>query len=220
MGRNTSAVSHFIRLPLLHFLVVATAIGIIYTWLGDVQAVDPDRTIQITADDVSRLVVGWQARWNRPPTPEELDGLVNARIREIAPYREALVMGLDEDDQVIRRVLGQKLETCGTHPVTGFYRNGCCDTGPEDHGVHTVCVVMTDEFLEFSRRTGNDLSTPHLEFGFPGLRAGDRWCLCAERWREAHEAGMAPGVILQATHERTLEHVPLARLSAHAVDEA
>ena len=115
-------------------------------------------------------------------------------------------------------VLQEPLETCSTAPMTGFVRNGCCETGPEDLGSHTVCVQVTDEFLEFSRARGNDLSTPRPEFGFPGLKAGDRWCLCAARWAEALEAGAAPRVIMRATHERALEVIEFADLSQHALD--
>jgi uncharacterized protein len=115
-----------------------------------------------------------------------------------------------------RNVLGEKLESCSTQPATGFYRNGCCDTGPEDGGSHTVCVVMTAEFLAFSKARGNDLSTPMPEFGFPGLQPGDRWCLCAARWQEAFEAGVAPPVVLGSTHERTLEIVALEDLQRFA----
>ena len=104
----------------------------------------------------------------------------------------------------------------GTDPITGFYRDGCCRTGPEDLGSHTVCAVVTREFLEHQRRIGNDLSTPMPAHGFPGLVPGDRWCLCAPRWQEAYEAGMAPAVILEATHARTLEWCSLAALQAHA----
>lgn len=114
-------------------------------------------------------------------------------------------------------VLGGPLAPCGGQPRTGFYRNGCCDTGPEDTGIHTVCAVMTDAFLAFSRLTGNDLTTPRPEFGFPGLRAGDRWCLCVGRWREAHAAGVAPPVVLAATHEEALAVVPLDDLERHAL---
>jgi uncharacterized protein len=117
-------------------------------------------------------------------------------------------------------VVGGELETCSTDPLTGFYRNGCCDTGSEDAGVHTVCAVMTDEFLRFSASVGNDLSTPRPEFGFEGLEAGDRWCLCASRWAEAFDAGAAPRVVLAATHVRTLEWADMASLRAHAVDDA
>lgn len=111
-----------------------------------------------------------------------------------------------------KNVLGTDLETCGTQPLTGFYRNGCCDTGAEDHGVHVVCAQMTAEFLEFSKTAGNDLSTPRPEFGFPGLLPGDRWCLCASRWQEAFEADVAPPVVLEATHARALEWSTLAAL--------
>jgi len=116
-----------------------------------------------------------------------------------------------------RNVLGGMLELCSTRPMTGFFRNGCCDTGPEDLGSHTVCVVMTAEFLAFSKAAGNDLSTPHPEFGFPGLSPGDRWCLCAPRWQEALAAGMAPGVVLAATAEGALEYCTLADLRRFAV---
>jgi uncharacterized protein (DUF2237 family) len=115
-------------------------------------------------------------------------------------------------------VLGGPLAECGTRPLTGFYRDGCCNTGHDDHGVHTVCTLMTREFLEFSRGRGNDLSTPMPEFGFPGLNPGDRWCLCAARWREALRAGAAPKVVLAATHERTLDFVTLEELKKYAVD--
>ena len=117
-----------------------------------------------------------------------------------------------------RNVLGTDLQDCSLDPVTGFYRNGCCDTGAEDVGVHTVCAVMTDQFLEFSASVGNDLSTPRPEFGFAGLKAGDRWCLCASRWVEALDAGAAPQVVLEATHARTLEWADLSALQAHAVE--
>lgn len=116
-----------------------------------------------------------------------------------------------------RNVLGGRLETCSTEPLTGFFRDGCCHTGPEDLGTHTVCAVMTVDFLEFTRRQGNDLSTPRPELRFPGLTPGDRWCLCATRWREALLAGHAPKVVLAATHERTLSIVELDVLKRHAV---
>lgn len=119
-----------------------------------------------------------------------------------------------------RNVLGGELQTCSTSPLTGFYRNGCCDTGSEDLGVHTVCAEVTEEFLEFSASVGNDLSTPRPELGFAGLRPGDRWCLCASRWAEALEAGVAPPVVLEATHARTLEWADLSSLRANAVDDA
>jgi hypothetical protein len=113
-------------------------------------------------------------------------------------------------------VVGGQLLPCSADPLTGFYRNGCCSTGPEDAGSHTVCVILTGEFLEFSKAAGNDLSTPMPEFGFDGLEAGDRWCLCASRWLEAHAAGQAPEVVLGATHVRALEIVPIELLTSHA----
>jgi uncharacterized protein (DUF2237 family) len=113
-------------------------------------------------------------------------------------------------------VLGTELEPCSFDPVTGFYRDGCCNTGGEDFGVHTVCVKLTAEFLEFSKAAGNDLSTPKPEYGFAGLQPGDQWCLCASRWQEAFEAGAAPNVVLSATHRTTLEWVSLGDLQAHA----
>lgn len=116
-----------------------------------------------------------------------------------------------------RNVLGGDLESCSVEPITGFYRNGCCDTGPEDRGVHTVCAQMTREFLEFSRRMGNDLITPAPQYGFPGLRPGDRWCLCVLRWREAFAAGVAPPVVLEATHQYALEFVRMDDLKRNAV---
>jgi hypothetical protein len=115
-------------------------------------------------------------------------------------------------------VLGGALEPCSTAPVTGFYRNGCCDTGPMDRGLHTVCALMTDEFLAMSKYLGNDLSTPRPEYGFAGLKAGDQWCLCAARFYQAHEEGAAPKVRLAATHKRTLDIVPLEILRLYAAD--
>jgi uncharacterized protein (DUF2237 family) len=120
--------------------------------------------------------------------------------------------------QPATNVLGGPLQSCGTKPVTGFFRDGCCNTGPGDVGVHTVCAVMTAEFLAFSKAAGNDLSTAVPEYGFPGLKPGDRWCLCADRWVEAYEAGAAPKLVLGATHIATLAHAPLALLKAHAID--
>jgi len=113
-------------------------------------------------------------------------------------------------------VVGGTLLPCSAEPLTGFYRNGCCSTGSEDSGSHTVCVVLTEAFLAYSRRVGNDLSTSRPEWGFPGLRAGDRWCLCASRWLESYEAGCAPEVVLGATHQRALELVPIEALTAFA----
>jgi uncharacterized protein (DUF2237 family) len=117
-----------------------------------------------------------------------------------------------------RNVLGEPLETCSLTPRTGFTRSGSCETGPQDLGSHTVCARVTAEFLEFSRARGNDLSTPVPDFDFPGLKPGDRWCLCAARWQEAFEAGAAPRVALKATHERALEVCAMADLKAHAID--
>lgn len=115
-----------------------------------------------------------------------------------------------------RNVLGEPLETCGEKPITGFYRDGCCNTGPDDPGAHVICARVTAEFLQFSLQKGNDLLTPAP--GFPGLRPGDRWCLCARRWAEAASAGCAPRVVLKATHEAALEYVTLEDLKRHAVD--
>ena len=114
-------------------------------------------------------------------------------------------------------VLGTDLRSCCRDPLTGYYRDGYCRTGPGDTGLHTVCALMTAEFLEYSARAGNDLITPHPEWGFPGLTPGDKWCLCVTRWKEAFEAGMAPLVVLEATHSSALEFVDLADLQAHAV---
>ena len=119
-----------------------------------------------------------------------------------------------------RNVLRESLENCSSKPMTGFYRDGCCNTGREDIGSHTVCVVMTSAFLDFSKSRGNDLSTPMPEFGFPGLKPGDRWCLCAPRWQEAFEANQAPRVVLRATHEAALAYCSLADLKRFAVDLA
>ncbi len=118
-----------------------------------------------------------------------------------------------------KNVLGGFLEACSLDPLTGFYRNGGCDTGPEDLGVHAVCAQMTEEFLRFSREVGNDLSTPAPQYGFPGLKPGDRWCVCVDRWKEALEAGIAPPVILRATHRAALEIVTLEQLREYALDK-
>jgi uncharacterized protein (DUF2237 family) len=117
-----------------------------------------------------------------------------------------------------RNVLGGELEPCGTDPLTGFYRNGCCSTGPEDLGSHTICAVVTAEFLEHQRSIGNDLTTPMPAFRFPGLVPGDRWCVTAANWLRAHQDGAAAPVVLASTHERALEIVPLAALASYAVD--
>lgn len=115
-------------------------------------------------------------------------------------------------------VLGGKLEECGSDPVTGFYRSGCCDTGPGDYGLHLVCAQMTAEFLHYSKAQGNDLTTPSPSFGFDGLKPGDRWCLCVERWKEALDADMAPPIYLAATHVSALEFVSMDDLKRHALD--
>jgi uncharacterized protein (DUF2237 family) len=117
-----------------------------------------------------------------------------------------------------RNVLGGELEVCGTDPLTGFFRDGCCTTGPEDLGSHTVCAVVTAEFLAQQRAVGNDLVTPRPEYGFAGLTPGDRWCVVAARWLQAYRAGVAAPVVLAATHERALDVVPLSALREHAVD--
>jgi uncharacterized protein (DUF2237 family) len=116
-----------------------------------------------------------------------------------------------------KNVLNQPLATCSEDPMTGFYRDGCCNTGAQDAGLHLVCAEMTAEFVAFSKSRGNDLSTPRPEWGFPGLEPGDRWCLCVLRWKEAHAAGRAPRICLEATHISTLEFVEMADLEAHAV---
>ncbi len=132
------------------------------------------------------------------------------------------MIAFDKPDGAGRRkpetnVLGGVLVACSHEPLTGFFRDGCCRTGADDVGVHTVCAVMTQDFLEFTVAAGNDLVTPQPQWGFPGLVAGDRWCLCASRWLEAARAGRAPRVVLEATHVRTLETVPLDLLQQHAV---
>ena len=117
-----------------------------------------------------------------------------------------------------RNVFGGELIACSTDPMTGFFRTGTCDTCGDDHGMHTVCAQMTDEFLEFSKAAGNDLSTPHPQYNFPGLKDGDRWCLCLPRWLEALDASKAPMIVLEATHMSAIEHVPQATLLKYAID--
>jgi hypothetical protein len=121
-------------------------------------------------------------------------------------------------DPEARNVLGGELQPCSLEPRTGFFRNGCCETGPDDIGLHTVCAVMTADFLAYSRSMGNDLTTPMPEWGFPGLKPGDRWCLCAPRWKQALDDGFAPKVVLEATHEETLAITSLGVLKDYAVD--
>ena len=122
------------------------------------------------------------------------------------------------EDAVPLNVLGEPLANCSSVPLTGFYRDGCCRTGPDDLGSHVVCIQATAEFLEFSKSRGNDLSTPVDDFGFPGLKPGDRWCLCALRWKEALEAGHAPRVVLTSTHKAVLNYVNLSDLKPYALD--
>lgn len=127
-------------------------------------------------------------------------------------------MSADPGQTRQRNVFGEPLAMCGIRPLTGFYREGCCETGPEDIGRHVVCARVDAGFLAFSRSRGNDLETPRPEAGFPGLKPGDRWCLCAARWEEARAAGAAPRVVLAATHEAALKVVRLEDLKAHALD--
>jgi len=119
----------------------------------------------------------------------------------------------------VKNVLGEKLVSCSTDPMTGFYRDGCCNTGPKDNGTHTVCARMTQDFLDFTKSKGNDLSTPRPKWNFPGLKAGDYWCLCVLRWLEAHVKDTAPPLLLEATHEKTLEYVPLASLRSYQIQD-
>ncbi len=123
----------------------------------------------------------------------------------------------NEPDQPLN-VFGEELETCSNNPLTGFFRDGCCNTNDQDVGSHTICIEATDEFLAFSRAQGNDLSTPRPEMGFDGVKPGSCWCLCAARWLEAYEAGAPPKVYLRRTHQRALEIVPLALLRTQALD--
>ena len=119
-----------------------------------------------------------------------------------------------------KNVFGEELKSCSVSPMTGFYRDGCCRTGPQDLGMHVVCTEVTKEFLEFSKSRGNDLTTPNPEYDFPGLKPGDRWCLCALRWKEALDSGFAPPVILASTNESVLDVVSLEDLKKHAIDLA
>ena len=126
-----------------------------------------------------------------------------------------MIKAIEENTSL--NVYGKPLITCSTKPLTGFFRDGCCNTNDQDAGSHTVCIEATEDFLSFSKSRGNDLSTPMPEYSFPGIKPGDRWCLCAARWAEAHEAGMAPKVHLEATHKRALEIIPIALLEQFAV---
>lgn len=121
----------------------------------------------------------------------------------------------NHQEEQLKNVLGTELQTCCTDPLTGFYRNGKCQTGPDDYGTHVVCAEMTQEFLDFTLTRGNDLMTPIPAYRFPGLKPGDKWCLCALRWKEAYDAGYAPPVVLERTHEKALEFVKLDDLKAH-----
>ena len=123
---------------------------------------------------------------------------------------------MSEEDQL--NIFNEPLEACSFDPVTGFFRSGCCETSEQDTGSHTVCAIMTEEFLKFSKSKGNDLSTPVPAFDFPGLNSGDRWCLCAARWLEAYEAGSAPSIIARATHRRALEIIPMEVMKEFALD--
>ena len=125
---------------------------------------------------------------------------------------------MSQRTKTAKNVLGTPIQTCSTSPLTGFYRDGCCNTGAEDLGLHTVCVQVTEDFLRFSKECGNDLSTPNPMYRFEGLKPGDRWCLCALRWKEAFEAGMAPQVVLESTHMSTLEFIDLEDLRKHAIE--
>ena len=161
-----------------------------------------------------------QARLSRPCGSSrpalQIPALLLQEMKKLEP--NALRDMLENEPAPQKNVFGEPLQTCSDSPVTGFFRDGCCNTGPEDLGSHTVCAVMTAEFLEFSKKAGNDLSTPMPEFDFPGLKPGGRWCLCAARWRQAFEAGMAPKVVLAATHESALEIVALKDLKRFAID--
>ena len=123
---------------------------------------------------------------------------------------------MSEEDQL--NIFNEPLEACSFDPVTGFFRSGCCETSEQDTGSHTVCAIMTEEFLKFSKSKGNDLSTPVPAFDFPGLNSGDRWCLCAARWLEAYEAGSAPSIIARATHKRALETIPMEVMKEFSLD--
>ena len=123
---------------------------------------------------------------------------------------------MSEEDQL--NIFNEPLEACSFDPVTGFFRSGCCETSEQDTGSHTVCAIMTEEFLQFSKSKGNDLSTPVPAFDFPGLNSGDRWCLCAARWLEAYEANSAPSIIAKATHIRALEIIPMEEIKEFAID--
>ena len=133
---------------------------------------------------------------------------VKTKNKKISSQNACLAMPSQDKSEALN-VLHTKLQPCCTSPVTGFYRDGRCDTGPSDNGIHVVCAQVTDDFLQFSKKNGNDLITPFPAYGFPGLKNGDKWCLCAARWKEAYEAGVAPPIVLESTHAKMLEFVTL-----------
>ena len=158
-------------------------------------------------------------RWVRRSVPRRaVSGKRVQAVLATLPGLWAALAGADTAEMGDRNVLGGELEPCGSDPVTGFYRDGCCSTGPEDLGSHTICAVVTAEFLAHQQRIGNDLSTPMPQYHFPGLGPGDRWCVTAVNWLRAHRDGAAAHVVLASTHERTLDIVPLEALQQHAVD--
>ncbi len=148
-----------------------------------------------------------------------LTGLLLIAFCSFAFFMPMRMTPQSQNGKEVHNVLGTPLQTCCTDPLTGFYRNGRCDTGPNDYGTHVVCAEMTDAFLSFTLSKGNDLSTPRPEYQFPGLKAGDKWCLCALRWKEAYEAGVAPPVVLERTHEKALEFILLEQLEEKALNE-
>ena len=153
-----------------------------------------------------------------PARPDQLGSDLSGRVLGSGPLLHTGAVTDAEPTPSERNVLGGDLEPCGADPITGFFRDGCCSTGPEDVGLHTICAVVTAEFLAHQRGIGNDLSTPMPQYGFPGLRPGDRWCVTARNWLRAHLDGVAAPVVLASTHERTLEVVPLEFLEQNAVD--
>jgi uncharacterized protein (DUF2237 family) len=153
------------------------------------------------------------------PCEREDDARCAGLTRAATPPEETPMTTQDPTArEASRNVLGTRLEPCSLDPLTGFYRDGCCETGPQDTGRHVVCAQVTEAFLNFSRSRGNDLITPRPDYRFPGLKPGDRWCLCASRWREALDAGLAPPIYLKSTHEAALRYVTLEQLHAHALD--
>ena len=183
------------------------------------------RKYDFVSESIRALVnyIFWRSNLNTTPAAARRQSAAIHLDAEVKPKDTAMLR--DDSNNGARRhaprnVLGESLEACSIKPMTGFYRDGCCNTGREDIGSHTVCTVMTSAFLDFSKSRGNDLSTPMPEVGFPGLNPGDRWCLCAPRWQEAFEASQAPRVVLRATHQGALAHCSLADLKRFAVDLA